>query len=145
MKQWTRHCVSTSFFPPFSKKMLSKKERPSLGQERSSFIMTENLLQIPSSQKNVSRMWLGSRRLRWQDCELMDCIFSSFPDVLTVSFRPIQVVIYLATTNMLIMIMVNTNWCTPFIFSLSSGKMGTAMWLGFQQKQSSLFHYSLTD
>lgn len=80
--------------------------------------MTENSLKSPF----LSQMLVECDRLlwtlRWQDCVLLqDCISLHSQDALTGSFRLIQLITYLAATDMLIFVMVNTDWCTPFVFS----------------------------
>lgn len=134
MKQWTRHCVSTSFFPPFSKKMLSKRRDPAKAK-KGAVSMTEA---ISRGQKILWKSLLVREMLVECDWALVDSDgrsvnwwstqwIVSIPRILTVSFRLIQVITY-SVTKVLIFVLVYTDWCAPFVFSPPQcKKMDTAM------------------
>lgn len=86
--------------------------------------------------------------LRWQDCVLLkDRISLHSQDALTGSFTLSQLIPYLAATNKLIFVMVNTNWCTPFVFFLLQWRNGDSCvawvlaWMGFSFLIFSSFYF----
>lgn len=123
MKQWTRHCVSTSFFPPFSKNLLPKRREPAKAKKGAVWVW-QKFFESPF----LSKMLVECDRLSWTPmaglCAAQGPHFSSSPGHFNRIFTLSQLIPHLAATNKLIFVVVNANWCTPFVFFLLQWRNG---------------------